>query len=33
MVQIGSVGGALVAFIACDKIGKFTTQPHHVIIR
>jgi galactitol-specific phosphotransferase system IIC component len=22
MVQIGSVGGALIAFIACDKIGK-----------
>jgi hypothetical protein len=21
MVQIGSVGGALIAFIACDKIG------------
>jgi hypothetical protein len=23
MVQIGSVGGALIAFIACDKIGAF----------
>ena len=23
MVQIGSVGGALIAFIACDKLGKF----------
>jgi hypothetical protein len=22
MVQIGSVGGALIAFIACDKLGK-----------
>jgi hypothetical protein len=24
MVQIGSVGGALIAFIACDKIGEHT---------
>jgi ABC-type Fe3+/spermidine/putrescine transport system ATPase subunit len=22
MVQIGSVGGALIAFIACDKLGE-----------
>jgi hypothetical protein len=27
MVQIGSVGGALIAFIACDKIGKSRTSP------
>lgn len=25
MVQIGSVGGALVAFIACDKLGTYTS--------
>ncbi len=25
MVQIGSVGGALIAFIACDKLGTSAT--------
>lgn len=29
MVQIGSVGGALIAFIACDKIGMPATDNAH----
>jgi hypothetical protein len=30
MVQIGSVGGALIAFIACDKIGTpLTLDTNH----
>lgn len=30
MVQIGSVGGALIAFIACDKIGVYCVTVHLV---
>jgi hypothetical protein len=29
MVQIGSVGGALIAFIFCDKVGKYRIPDAH----